>query len=170
MIPSNVGSFQAVLFAVLTAMPTLLALRVVFPWVLDGVDWKSTMLRHRLWTHRERASMRKDVSVVYAASVSDTSDVFLTPDRWSRYTCVLRPRRPCSLGFAGPRAIKPELDNEGAWLPDKWDQAGRRCAAAPPQPPQPDICWQLCARDLAEYGKQSHSTLETLSTSWESVL
>lgn len=56
--------------AITELVPWLLELHVVSSWVLDGVRWNDTKLRHRLWTHRERASMRKDMSIVQATSVS----------------------------------------------------------------------------------------------------
>lgn len=53
---------------VIGSLPATLALRVTAPLVLDGSGWRRT-LRHRVWTHRERASRRKEPPVSQAIMV-----------------------------------------------------------------------------------------------------
>lgn len=77
-------------FTVLTAVcPWLLEFRAISPWVLDGNRWKDTILRHRIWTHLERASMRQDMPTGQAMLVSIAVQHSLMPDRHSKHSHVL---------------------------------------------------------------------------------
>ncbi len=52
--------------AVIAALPYLFALRVTAPWALEGTGWMpwGWRLRHRMWTHRERTSRRRELPLL----------------------------------------------------------------------------------------------------------